>query len=106
MHLLTQEARRKLPPLYAQEGRGGKAMAWVKLFTPDSSWTWYCVEFDGQDTFFGLVDGQCKELGYFSLSELASVRGPLGLPIERDMYWTPKRLEEIAPELFTSGVHE
>ena len=106
MHLLTQEARRKLPPLYCQEGRGGKAMAWVKLFTPDSSWTWYCVEFDGQDTFFGLVDGQCKELGYFSLSELASVRGPLGLPIERDMYWTPKRLEEIAPELFKPAVNE
>ena len=102
MKLLTQEIRRKLPPLYSQEKLGGKAVVHLKLFTPDSSWTWLATEFDGEDTFFGLVDGHCKELGYFSLSELQSVRGPMGLPIERDMYWKPKTLEEIAPELFTS----
>jgi hypothetical protein len=28
-----------------------------------------------------------SELGYFSLSELESVRGPFGLPIERDVYF-------------------
>ena len=100
MKLLTQEIRKKLPPLYSQDGKGGKAIAQVKYFTPSSSWTWYGVEFDGQDTFFGLVDGHCKELGYFSLSELESVRGPMGLPIERDLYWQPKTLEEIAPEMF------
>jgi len=101
MKLLTEEIRRKLPPLYSQDGKGGEAVAWVKYFTPSSSWTWYGVEFDGKDTFFGLVDGHCKELGYFSLSELESIRGPMGLPIERDLYWQPKTLEEIAPELFT-----
>jgi len=100
MKLLTQEIRKKLPPLYSQDGKGGKAIAHLKLFTPDSSWTWHASEFDGKDTFFGLVDGQFKELGYFSLSELESVRGPMGLPIERDLYWQPKTLEEIAPELF------
>ena len=52
--------------------------------------------------FFGLVDGFEKELGYFSLAELEAVRGPLGLPIERDLYWKPKTLEEIAPELFAN----
>jgi hypothetical protein len=46
------------------------------------------------------VDGLVKELGYFSLSELEEVRGPLGLPIERDLYWQPKTLIEIAPEMF------
>ena len=75
-------------------------MALVKFFTPDSSWTWYATEFDGDDTFFGLVDGHEEELGYFSLRELQSVRGPLGLPIERDLYWQPRPLREIAPELF------
>ena len=50
--------------------------------------------------FFGLVDGHVKELGYFSLAELESVNGPLGLPIERDLRWQPKTLEEIAPEMF------
>ena len=50
--------------------------------------------------FFGLVDGQEKELGYFMLGELEEVRGPMGLPIERDLHWQPKTLAEIAPERF------
>lgn len=100
MKLLTHKIRKKLPPLYSQDGKGGKAVVHVKFFTPDSSWTWYATEFDGEDTFFGLVDGFEKELGYFSLKELESVRGSLGLPIERDLYWQPKTLQEIAPELF------
>jgi hypothetical protein len=100
MKLLTKEIRKKVPPLYAQDGKGGKAVAYVKFFTPDSSWTWYATEYDGKDTFFGLVDGLVKELGYFSLSELENVRGPMGLLVERDLYWQPKTLEEIAPEIF------
>ncbi len=100
MELLTQEIRRKLPLLYSQEKLGGQAIVYVKFFTPDSNWTWYATEFDGEDTFFGLVDGHCRELGYFSLSELKEVHGPCGLSIERDLNWQPKRLEEIAPEMF------
>ena len=103
MKLLTQEIRRKLPPMYSQEDKGGKAIVQVKFFTPDSGWTFYGVEFDGEDRFFGLVDGHCKELGYFSLSELESVNGPMGLPIERDLFWEPKTLEEIAPEMFKNN---
>ena len=100
MKLLTQEIRKKLPALYAQEDKGGKAIVYLKMFTPDSSYTYFATEYDGEDTFFGLVDGHEKEFGYFSLKELESVRGPLGLPIKRDLYWKPKTLEEIAPEMF------
>jgi hypothetical protein len=50
--------------------------------------------------FFGLVDGQFKELGYFMLAELESATGPMGLHIERDLHWKPTKLREIAPELF------
>jgi len=102
MKLLTKKIREKLPALYSQEKLGSKAIAYVKFFTPDSNWTFWATEFDGKDTFFGLVDGHEKELGYFSLTELESVRGPMGLPIERDLYWQPKTLEKIAPELFRS----
>ncbi len=102
MKLLTDEIRRKLPLLGSQDGRGGKQTAWVKFFMPSGPFTWYATEFDGTDMFFGLVDGLEKELGYFSLSELKSIRGPFGLAVERDMYWEPKMLEEIAPELFRS----
>ncbi|MFS8160421.1 MAG: DUF2958 domain-containing protein [Candidatus Roizmanbacteria bacterium] len=92
--LLTQEIRTKLPVLYANEDTEDP-MVWCKFFTPDSSWTWYVTEFDGNDTFFGLVDGFERELGYFSLSEIQSVRGKLGLPIERDRYFKPCRLSEL-----------
>ena len=100
MKLLTKANRKALPPLYSQEDKCAEAVAVVKLFTPDANWTWYATEFDGVDTFFGLVDGFEQELGYFSLSELLSVRGGLGLPVERDMHWTPKTLREIAPDKF------
>ncbi len=100
MQLMTEEVRKQIPPLDSQDGLGGKAIAYVKYFTPDAGWTFYATEFDGRDTFFGLVDGTYNELGYFSLSERKSVRGPMNLPIERDLYWQPKKLEEIAFELF------
>jgi len=93
--LLTKELRKKLPKLYECEDQGLNALAQVKFFTPDSNWTWYASEFDGQDIFFGLVSGLEVELGYFSLSELQSVRGPFGLPIERDLYFVPKTLQEL-----------
>ena len=112
MKLLTEELRKKLPPLYSQDGKGGKAVAYLKFFTPDSGFSWWITEGspindeNGREVdfqFFGLVDGHFKELGYFSLSELESVNGPMGLPIERDFYWKPKPLQEIAPELFKNG---
>ncbi len=52
MVLLNKEVKQKLPPLYSQEEKGLEAVAVVKFFTPDSSWTWYATEFDGEDLFF------------------------------------------------------
>jgi len=95
MKLINEEIRNILPKLYEQDSKGLNAIAYVKFFTPDSNWTWYATEFDGKDIFFGLVDGLCKELGYFSLSELESIRGPLGLKIERDLYFEQTTLEEL-----------
>lgn len=95
MELLPRDIAEKIPKLYETEGQGTKAIVQVKFFTPDSSWTWYVTEFDGEDLCFGLVIGQEKEYGYFSLEELKSARGPLGLPIERDLYFKPTSLEEL-----------
>ncbi len=73
------------------------AQAVVKYFTPDADWTWYATEYDPESRlFFGLVDGFERELGYFSLDELEQLRGPLGLPVERDLYWKPTPLSELA----------
>ena len=103
MKLLTKDIFAKLPPIGAQDALGGKAIVHVKFFTPWAGWTWYATEGskEGDDfLFFGLVDGHEKELGYFSLSELRSIHGPAGLAVERDIYWRPTTLEEIAPEMF------
>lgn len=64
----------------------------IKLFTPDAGATWLITEADPADPhhLFGLCDlglGQ-PELGYVSLAEIRSVRGRLGLPVERDLYFT------------------
>lgn len=94
MELLTKEVREQLPPLYSQEQEADPLVI-CKFFTPDSTWTWYALEFDGVDVFFGLVIGLEQELGYFLLSELRQARGPLGLPIERDIRFKPTRLSEV-----------
>lgn len=93
--LLPSAIREQLPELYSGEEYGLEAKALVKFFTPDSSWSWFASEFDGEDIFFGLVVGLEIELGYWSLAELEEVRGPLGLPIERDLYYEPKTLKEL-----------
>jgi hypothetical protein len=96
MKLLTKEIQKKLPTLYSQDGKGMKAIAHIKFFTPWSNWTWYGTEYDpNTKTFFGLIHGQEKELGYFSLDELESISGPFGLKIERDMYFKSTELENI-----------
>ena len=92
---MTAEIRKNLPGLYANEALGLSALAMVKFFTPDSNWQWYASEFDGEDVFFGLVIGHFVELGYFSLAELRSVRGPLGLPVERALDFKATPLEDL-----------
>ena len=95
MELLPGELRAALPPLYTNEKQGLAAVAPIKYFTPDSGWSWYATEFDGEEMFFGLVSGWDIELGYFSVTELEGVRGPLGLPVERDVWYEPQTLQEL-----------
>lgn len=94
MQLLTEELRNKLPKLYSSENEKDP-MVICKFFYPDFDWTWYAIEFDGKDTFYGLVDGVEEELGYFTLSELMANKGQLGMPIERELYFRPCRLSEV-----------
>jgi hypothetical protein len=75
----------------------------VKLFTPDAGATWLLTEIDpdDHDHAFGLCDLGLgyPELGWVSLAEIATVRGRLGLPIERDLHFAvQKRLSAYARE--------
>lgn len=94
MQVLTQALRKQLPPLYATEHEDDPLVI-CKFFYPDCSLTWYAIEFDGHDLFFGWVDSDFPELGYFTLHEMQQTRGNLGLPIERDVHFTPCRLSAL-----------
>ena len=79
----------------------------VKLFSPDGGFTGLIVEInpDDLDTVFGLFDLGLgfPELGYNSLREILRYRGVLGLPIERDRYFTPRKtLQKYAEEANTN----
>jgi Protein of unknown function (DUF2958). len=67
----------------------------VKLFTPDGAATWLLSEIlpDDPDIAFGLCDLGlgCPEFGTVRISELEAVRGPLGLPVERDLHFKPTK---------------
>ena len=91
MMLLTKADAKKLPSLVSQENMElTDRKLLVKFFTPFSNFTWYATEYDPADRiFFGYVVGQDAEWGYFSLDQLEAIRGPLGLGVERDLYWNP-----------------
>jgi len=94
--LIPQTLLSDIPALYETEGVSNP-LCYVKLFTPDSNWTWFIMEIskDDNQTCFGYVVGLDSELGFFSLAELESVHGPLGLAVERDMFFTPAPFEQI-----------
>ena len=89
MKLLTQELVSKFPPIYSNEEKDPKEILIIaKFFCPWNSWTWYATEYDPDSKkFFGFVRGLYDEMGYFSLEELESIRGPFALTIERDLYF-------------------
>ncbi len=67
----------------------------VKLFMPDGGATWLLSELspDDHDVAFGVCDLGLgfPELGYVRLSKIASIRGILGLPVERDLGFKAKK---------------
>jgi hypothetical protein len=87
-----------LPALDANEDTPDP-LVHIKLFTPDSNWTWYLTEWDGKATAFGLVVGFETELGYVDLDELAAARGPYGLPVERDVHFRPTPLSVVRAQV-------
>src|SRR5436305_14031660 len=99
MKLLTEELRARLPRLYAQEAEA-EPVVYAKFFLPGTGWTWYVTEGSSQENdflFFGYVVGQEREFGYFLLSELETVRTPLGLAVERDLAFHAGKLTDAIP---------
>lgn len=99
MKLITKSLEKKLPRLRETENQTDP-MIIIKLFG-GSSFTWYLTEYEPDTKMaFGYVDlgdPDNAELGYFSITELESLRfPPFGLGVERDLWFDPKPLSEIA----------
>ena len=94
--LIPKEILESIPDLYSST-ETKDPLCIVKLFTPDANWTWYIIEHSKEDgvTCYGYVQGLENELGYFSLEEIASVRGAMNLAVERDLSFKSTKLSEI-----------
>jgi hypothetical protein len=111
MKLTTKAIEKKLPALYATEGvKAADKIAVIKFFSPVGRATWYAVEGQrvcqmGDLEMFGYcvsaLGSDCDEWGYFNLLEFKDAVLPLGLKIERDLYFTPTRMGDLVPGLDT-----
>lgn len=102
---ITQSIRQKLLANGARSAAGEviDPIPVVKLFTPDANATWLLTEIDpdNPNIAFGLCDLGlgCPELGSVSLNEIANLRGPLGLPVERDRFYSESRTLKAIAEI-------
>jgi len=97
--LIPEHILNQIPTLYSTENEPDPTV-YIKLFTPDSAWSWYITEYDPEERLcFGLVKGFETELGYFSLEELEALRGPARMPLQIDKSFKPTRLEKIREEI-------
>lgn len=103
MKLFTKEILEKLRK---NDQVGGDHPPVVKIFDPCGPATWLLQSMDEQGLCFGLCDLGMgfPELGYVGRDELETVRGRLGLHLERDMHWTPEYpLSEYAERARQAG---
>ena len=94
MELIPQEIKELIPKLYETEEQNDP-IAYVKLFL--DAWTWYITELsiDNNICFGYVISPFESELGYFSLNEIKSIKGSLGLSVERDISFKPTALAII-----------
>ena len=97
-NLMPDSIRKRLPKLYSTEKELiGDKVAYARYFFPMGAYTAYLLEYDPKTRIgFGVVTMDYGwELGNMSLDEMEEVKIH-GLGIERDLYFTPKKLHEIA----------
>ena len=97
--LIPKKLLKNIPKLYETENEEDP-LCCIKLFTPDSNFTWYIIEISiDEDLCYGYVQSLESELGYFSLEEIQDIRGSLNLPVEIDSSFKPTLLSSIKADL-------
>ncbi len=78
--LIAEIKRRGIPPLYTQQD-APDPIIYLEMSLLQFHWRWYVSECeigdDGDILFFGFVNGDFGEWGYFRLSEMEDTRCPL-----------------------------
>ncbi len=101
MQLMTKELEKRFAKVGSQEEVKDPVVI-AKFFNPAGAGTWYATEYDAESkVFFGYVSifgDHCDEWGTFSLEELQTVTGQLGLSIERDLYFTERPISRVIPK--------
>jgi hypothetical protein len=102
-----QEIFDGMPRLYAQDGKGDDAVAYLHYFLGGSDW-WITERGEGEDAdrVYGLacLNGwkDCAETGYISLAELLNTGAELGgnakAYAELDFHFKPRTVGEIKKE--------
>jgi hypothetical protein len=88
MKLLTEKIKKKAKEQYQYGSDIDKQDVVAKFFNPMGAGTWYLLNMDkDEDYAWGIVDLMELEMGSFSMKELQSIKLPLGLTIERDLYF-------------------
>jgi hypothetical protein len=101
MKLLTKELIDRFAKVGSQEEVKDPIVI-AKFFNPMGRGYWFATEYNPEDKiFFGYVSlfgDYNDEWGSFSLEELESLQLPMGMKIERDMYFGEKPSSEIIKE--------
>ena len=98
MKLLTNELLKRFEQIGCQDGHSDPLIL-AHFFNPVGAGDWYASEYYPENrVFFGFVSLLEQEWGYFSLDELESVRLPIGLKIERELYFNEIRFSELAAQ--------
>ena len=99
MKLLTKKIKEQATKQY-DEGTDMEQMVVAKYFDPMGSWKWFLMNMHkDEDYCWGIVKGNAVEMGSFSMKELEGIQLPLGLKIERDLYFEPVKASFIWEKL-------
>ena len=103
MKLITADIQKKLDKNFAEQNDEDIVL---KLFNPCGGQTWLITQMEPDgDIMWGLADlgFDCVEYGTISMNELKAFKGPLGIGIERDMYFRGGKVSDFSSKRSLAG---
>ncbi len=105
MKLITEEIKTRFAEI-GEQSNDHDPIVVTKFFVPWGAATWLATEYDVEKNICfgyvkGLVQGEWNdEWGSFSIDELESIEGPMGLKIERDLYFSEGRFSDVLEKAY------